>query len=55
MSSFDPDFGYDNPELNDQLSNEIEKCKKLIDDGNIYNSLETVEDVIQSCIDNSVY
>ena len=55
MSFFESDFSYDNPDMSNEFTREIEKCKRLIDEGSIYSCIEIVEEVIQTCVDNAFY
>ena len=54
MSFFNEDFDFE--ELSDDeeknLREEIEECKKLVDNGSIYGFFEKFDDVIQTCLDN---
>ena len=54
MSIFNEDFDFDEPSENDDenLKEQIEECKKLIDSGSVYGYLDKFDEVIQSCIDN---
>ena len=54
MSIFDDEFDFedtDNDE-DDNLRNEIEECKNLIDNGAVYGFLDKFDDVTQACLDN---
>ena len=54
MSFFDDEFDFEGKADNEEenLRDEIEECKKLIDNGTIYGFLDKFDDVIQSCLDN---
>ena len=54
MSLYDSDFsGEENLGFEKtNIEQEIIKCKKSIDDGRIYNSIEYIEDVLQLCIES---
>ncbi|MGB5289483.1 MAG: tetratricopeptide repeat protein, partial [Ignavibacteriaceae bacterium] len=54
MSFFDDEYDFEGTDDNedDNLRDEIEECRKLIDSGAIYGFLDKFDDVIQSCLDN---
>ena len=33
----------------------FDNCKKILDEGNIYESIEDIEEIIQLCIENERY
>ena len=53
MSIFNEEYDFDEPSQNedDNLKEQIEECKKLIDSGSVYGYLDKFDEVIQSCID----
>jgi hypothetical protein len=57
MSFFDSEFSneeeYDLPFKN--LDSEFESCKKILESGYIYDSVERIEDIIQVFIENERY
>ena len=56
MADFDSDFSSDNKfEEANNIEADIKKYKIIIDKGEIYNSLESIEDLINSCQENELY
>ena len=56
MPDFDSDFSSDNKfEDIHNLEEDIKRYKQLIDKGEIYNSLESIEDLISSCQENELF
>ena len=54
MSLFDDEFDFyaNVDDDDDDLRNEIEECKNLIDNGSVYGFFDKFDDVIQDCLDN---
>lgn len=57
MSFFDSDYSNDEEfNLPDyKIDEEIASCKKILESGYIYDSIERIEELIQSCLDNERY
>ena len=56
MASLDSDFEnfqFRNPEKNN-LRDRINECKDIIEAGELYGSLDFVEDVVHDCLDNDL-
>ena len=53
------DSGYTNDDDFDEkekdIDQEIENCRKILDEGDIYQAIERVEEIIQLCIENERY
>jgi len=56
MSFFSEEFDFDESSEsgNGNLKEQIEDCKKLIDEGAVYGYLDKFDEVIQSCLDNDL-
>ena len=56
MSFFNEEYDFDEPSENgnENLKEQIEECKKLVDSGAVYGFLDKFDDVIQSCLDNDL-
>ena len=57
MSYLDSDFSGDGSykEKDQDIDEEIDRCRKILDEGNIYQSVEAIEEIIQLCIENERY
>jgi hypothetical protein len=53
MSFFNEEYDFDESSENgnENLREQIEECKKLVDSGAVYGYLDKFDDVIQSCLD----
>ena len=56
MADFDSDFSNESKfEGINNLEEDIKRYKQLIDKGELYNSLEAIEDLINSCQENELF
>ncbi len=56
MSFFNEEYDFDESSENgnENLREQIEECKKLVDSGAVYGYLDKFDDVIQSCLDSDL-
>ncbi len=56
MSFFNEEYDFDDSSEfgSENLRDQIEDCKKLIDSGAVYGYLDKFDDVIQSCLDHDL-
>ena len=56
MSLFNEEYDFDEASENEDenLREEIEECRNLVDNGELYGYLDKFDDVIQSCLDNDL-
>ena len=56
MSFYDSEYSNDEEfEHEDNIEAELKACKAILESGYIYDSIERIEDLIQTCMDNDLY
>jgi hypothetical protein len=57
MAEFDSDFNYEKnfDEQDKDIEENINRYKEIVESGGIYECIESIEEIIQLCVDNEFY